>query len=296
MGTGLSCPKDMRLIRRFRVLVREPVLQFLLIGTSLFMLYAVLNPSGSSSNLDIEISGNQVAGIVDQFSRTWRRAPTKEELQSLIDDQVRTEVYVREAMKLGLDRNDTIVRRRLRQKMEFLSESQFSIKDPTDAELLEFFDGHANRYLTDSIITFQQVFFNEERRGKNLSSDADVLRLQLNSQTGEPDLSGLGDPIDLASHWTGSSSSDLVALFGSSFTDVLLKQPLERWIGPINSAFGAHLVRIDSLVEGSIPAMETIRDQLTRDWLLAQRVEFEESTYQRLLRPYSVIKPQLITP
>ena len=122
--------------QHWRSWLREPVVQFLLIGASLFVVHTALRPSQKQASSEIVITDDQAAALVSQFASTWQRAPSKQELQSLIDDEVRTEVYVREAMKLGLDQNDTIIRRRLRQKMEFLNESQLANKAPAASETL----------------------------------------------------------------------------------------------------------------------------------------------------------------
>ena len=276
-----------------RSLLREPVVQFLLIGSSLFVLYAALKPSQQPITSEIVITDDQASGMVSQFARTWQRAPSTQELQALIDDEVRTEVYVREAMKLGLDQNDTIIRRRLRQKMEFLNERQFPSKSPDESELEAYFTANSRQYRTDAEVSFRHVFFDPERRGDSLADDAQAALLQLNNQGLETDLSDLGDPIDLADDWTDLRRKDLVALFGSTFTESLLDQPLGRWSGPIESAYGRHLVRVESVSEGTIPELDDVRTEVSRDWFQDKLRQYQDDAYGRLLNGYSVRRPEL---
>ena len=279
--------------QQWRSLLREPVVQFLLIGSSLFVLYAALKPSQQPITSEIVITDDQASGMVSQFARTWQRAPSTQELQALIDDEVRTEVYVREAMKLGLDQNDTIIRRRLRQKMEFLNERQFPSKSPDESELEAYFTANSRQYRTDAEVSFRHVFFDPERRGDSLADDAQAALLQLNNQGLETDLSDLGDPIDLADDWTDLRRKDLVALFGSTFTESLLDQPLGRWSGPIESAYGRHLVRVESVSEGTIPELDDVRTEVSRDWFQDKLRQYQDDAYGRLLNGYSVRRPEL---
>ena len=279
--------------QQWRSLLQEPVVQFLLIGASLFVVHTALRPSQQQASSEIVITDDQAAALFSQFSSTWQRAPSKQELQSLIDDEVRTEVYVREAMKLGLDQNDTIIRRRLRQKMEFLNESQLVNKAPAASELEAYFAANAERYRTDAAVSFRHVFFDPQQRGDSLAEDAQALLLLLNNQDQGMELNGLGDPIDLADNWTDLSRKDLVALFGSTFTDALINQPVGRWSGPIESAYGRHLVRVESVSKGEIPLLEAVRTEVSRDWAQTKLRQNEDDAYQRLLNGYSVRRPEL---
>ena len=280
-------------LQHLRTWLREPVVQFLLIGASLFVVHAVLRPAQKSITSEIVITDDQAVGMVSQFSRTWQRPPSQSELQALIDDEVRTELYVREAMKLGLDQNDTLIRRRLRQKMEFLNESEFLNKAPSDSDLENYFATHPDQYRTDAVVSFRHVFFDPQQRGESLGLDVqDALRRLTNPGDGA-DQEGLGDPIDLADNWSDTSRKELVALFGSTFTEALLEQAQGRWTGPIESAYGQHLVRVDSVSKGVIPELDDIRAEVSRDWRQAQLRRHQDDAYQRLLDRYTVRRPEL---
>lgn len=280
--------------QRYRELLKEPVVQFLLIGSSFFVANALISPAESDGlNRAITVTDEQASAMVTTFARTWRRSPTEREIQSLIDDHIRTEVYVREAMRLGLDQNDTIIRRRLRQKMEFLNDSEFQAQSPTATDLRAYFDANPDQYREDARVSFQQVFLDPERRGDALDGDATTLLDQLNGEPPPATLAGLGDPIDLATSWIDRPRRDLVALFGSSFSDTLISQHPGRWVGPIDSAYGRHLVKVESMTEGSVPSFETVRADLARDWTQSQRLQYDEDAYQKLLDGYTVRRPVL---
>jgi hypothetical protein len=231
--------------------------------------------------------------MVKAFVRTWQRPPSQEELQRLFDDHVRTEVLVREAMALGLDRNDTIVRRRLRQKMEFVNEGELKLSLASNQELQGHLMAHADRFRSEPLVSFEQVFLDPARRGDRLNRDAAAFKAQLNSNGQGLNASALGDPLAMIeSRWSEERRSELVAQFGSTFTDALLEQPRGSWVGPIPSAYGMHLVRVSAVKPGALPPLEQVRDAVQRDWQADQRQDQQEELYRQLLAKYSVRMPQ----
>jgi hypothetical protein len=282
-------------LERLRQVLKEPFVQFLLLGGILFLLHPLIRPPGAAgAGGEIAVTNAQVARLVQTFARTWQRPPTEQELQGLIDDHIRTEVFVREAMALGLDRDDVIVRRRLRQKMEFISKAEASIRKPSASELRNYLEQHSDRYRSDPVVSFQQVFLDPEQRGDALDEEIQALLQQLNEASSEPDLSTLGDRLAmLGPRWSDQSRSDLLPLFGGGFTDALLQQQPGRWVGPITSAYGVHLVRVERVKVGTLPDFLDIQPQLERDWNMAHRRDQEEAYYRRLLRKYTVQQPEL---
>lgn len=278
---------------RLQPLLKEPIIPFLLVGAALFGLQALWSPDGGKGSADIVVSDEQAATMVKAFVRTWQRPPSQEELQRLFDDHVRTEVLVREAMALGLDRNDTIVRRRLRQKMEFVNEGELKLSLASNQELQGHLIAHADRFRSEPLVSFEQVFLDPARRGDRLNRDAAALKAQLNSNGQGVNPSALGDPLAMIeSRWSEERRSELVAQFGSSFTDALLEQPRGAWVGPIPSAYGMHLVRVSAVKQGTLPPLEQVRDAVLRDWQAAQRQDQQEGLYRQLLAKYSVRMPR----
>ena len=278
---------------RLHLLLKEPIIPFLMVGAALFGLQAFWSPGGSQGSAEIVVSDEQAATMVKAFVRTWQRPPSQEELQRLFDDHVRTEVLVREAMALGLDRNDTIVRRRLRQKMEFVNEGELKLSLASNQELQGHLIAHADRFRSEPLVSFEQVFLDPARRGDRLNRDAAAFKAQLNSKGQGLNASALGDPLAMIeSRWSEERRSELVAQFGSTFTDALLEQPRGSWVGPIPSAYGMHLVRVSSVKPGALPPLEQVLDAVQRDWQADQRQDQQEELYRQLLAKYSVHMPQ----
>lgn len=281
---------------RFRSFLREPLVHFLALGLAVFILHRLLAPAADQSQ-QITVSDAQVLSMVQTFSRTWQRPPTESELDRLIDDYIRTEVYVREALALGLDRDDLIVRRRLRQKMEFVFNREPPTRTATDAELELFIAAEADRYRSDSEVTFTHVFLDPARRGEKITDDAAALLRQLRSAGADVDPGDLGDPIMvLKRRWDNATRSEIVSLFGGSFAEGLLRMPIAQWSGPLPSAYGIHLVRVDALKSGDVPALSEIRERVEDDWRLDQQDRDREASYQKLLSKYQVERPQIAQP
>ena len=180
-------------------LVREPLVHFLLIGAGLFLLFGWRSgpaslPAGQSGlpSAKIVVTQDEIDQMVEVFTRTWQRPPTEEEMKGLIESFVRNEIYYREAIAIGLDRDDSVIRRRLRQKMEFIFEDITAQAEPTDEDLLAYHEKASRAYLVDPQIAFRHVYVNADKRGKNAEADARQILAQLNEGT-DPDT--VGDPI-----------------------------------------------------------------------------------------------------
>jgi hypothetical protein len=270
-------------------LLREPLLHFLLLGGLLFGLYQWLGgPDASAAGGDVVVTEGRIRNLTDTFSRTWQRPPTAEELNGLIEDYIREEVLYREGVALGLDRDDTIIRRRLRQKLEFVSEDAANALEPTDAELAEFLAKNADRYRVESRLTFSQVFLDPSKRGAELEADAASLLDALRSRGETLDLATLGDSLMLDSRYEEATEVDIDRLFGAEFEAALRGQPAGEWLGPLKSGYGAHLVRIDARVPGRVATLAEVRDAVARDWSAARRQQLLDEQYQQLRGRYQV--------
>jgi hypothetical protein len=270
-------------------LLREPLLHFLLLGALLFGLYQWVGgaESGASSG-EIVVTEGRIRNLTETFTRTWQRPPTADELNGLVEDYLREEVLYREGVALGLDRDDTIIRRRLRQKLEFVSEDAASALQPTDAELTEFLAKNADRYRIESQLTFVQVFLDPTKRGARFDADAADLLRRLSGQGAAPDLTALGDSLMLEPRYEQVPAEDIGRQFGAEFEAALRDQPVGQWVGPIRSGFGAHLVRIEARTPGRVPALAEVREAVARDWSAQQRQRLLDAQYQELRRRYQV--------
>ena len=271
-----------------RRLLREPLLHFLLIGVALFLLYGALNRGRSDSPRDIVISEARVEALAESFATVWMRPPTPEEIKGLIDDHIAEEIYYREAIAMGLDQDDTVIRRRLRQKMEFISEDAATATEPTDAELRAYLAGHPEKFLEPAELTFVQVFFSTEKRGDQARPSAEQLLAELQAGRGPANLAEAGDPTLLPSDMQSASPQVIANAFGSDFAAQIAEAPVGQWTGPLQSGFGLHLVRVDDRKAGATPAFEQIRPLVLREWQSEQRTEFNRAFLDSLRAKYDI--------
>jgi hypothetical protein len=227
--------------------------------------------------------------MVIGFSRTWQRPPTHEELEGLIRDRVREEVYCREAVAMGLDRDDAIIRRRLQQKLEFMTDDVAAPAEPTDAELAEYLKTHADVFSIDRRFTFSQVYLDPSKHGNHQAQDANTLLSQLRQQGRDVDLSSLGDAFLLEHRFEAAPNSEIAKQFGEKFAAKLTDLPIRQWSSPIESGYGTHLVFVEERTEGRLPELAEVRDAVRRDWSNARRLESNEKSFQNLLKHYEVV-------
>jgi hypothetical protein len=272
-----------------RRVYKEPLLHFLLLGAGLFLVYSLLQKRGGDHEPgQIVVTLGQVEQLASSFAKTWQRPPTPEELAGLVRDRVREEVYCREAMALGLDREDTVIRRRLRQKMEFVSDDIAALVEPTEADLEEYLRTHPDSFRVEPRFTFEQVCLDPEKHGKRLASDTAQLLEQLNQAGTEADLSRLGDSQMLEPEFAGLPAGEVAKQFGEPFALALGGLQPGRWQGPVESGYGVHLVYVSERAEGRLPALAEVRDAVRREWDNARRIEANDAFYAELLARYDV--------
>ena len=233
------------------------------------------------------VGKGRIEALAQTFARTWQRPPTSAELDGLVADWVRDEVFYREAVALGLDRDDTVVRRRMRQKLEFLVEDADAAA-PTDAELAAHLAAHAGEFRRDDQLTFTQIFLDPNRRGAALPADAAALLSALRERPESVDLETAGDGLLLEPRYVDASQTDVARHFGPAFADALRAQPAGTWFGPVASGYGWHLVRIDARTPGRAPELAEVRDAVARDWEARRRQSRLDARYEELKRGYRV--------
>jgi PPIC-type PPIASE domain len=269
-------------------LIREPLLHFLLLGAAIFTAYNLLPNRSSAEPGKIVITQGQIEHLSTGFARTWQRPPTADELAGLVRDRVREEVYYREARALGLDKDDTVIRRRLRQKMEFVSDDIAAQAEPSDADLNAYLQAHPDSFRVEPRFTFRQVYLNPKRRGENLARDAAQLLVLLNQAGGTPETSALGDSLLLEYQFAAVPVSEVAKQFGEKFAAKLPGLTSGQWQGPIESGYGVHLVVVSERTEGRLPVLVEVRDAVRREWDNARRLEANEKFYQELQKRYTV--------
>ena len=265
-----------------RGLAREPLLHFFLLGVALFALYAGLHRNLPAAPNEIFVSRAQVSSLQAQFERVWQRPATAAELQHLVDNWVREEVFYREGLAMGLDRDDPVVRRRVGQKIQFIAES-VAPAPPTMAELQAWLDAHPTAYALESRFSFRQVYLDPQRRGAHL--ERDIARARHALAGGADDA---GDATLLPAVMQDAARSDIEREFGTEFAAALNDLPLGGWQGPLRSTFGLHLVQLEDKHPAQTPPLEQVRAAVERDLVEARARQASEAVYDRLRANYRV--------
>jgi hypothetical protein len=267
--------------------LREPLLHFLLLGVLLFVLFEWLGGDTGPMSNRITVSQAQVQQFAASFTKIWQRPPTGEELKGLVDDYVREEIAYREAVAMGLDRDDTIIRRRMRQKLEFLVEDAASATPPTEVELQAYLDAHPETFRLEPRVAFRQAYV-DPSAGSDAPARARALLDRLQDAGPEASLDGLGDPIMLEAEVPLLRQDEVARLFGDEFAAQLVTLQPGRWQGPIESGYGLHLVMPREVVPGRALALDEARRDVERELLSQRRREQLAAMYDELLGKYSV--------
>ena len=271
-------------------ILREPLLHFLAIGAALFLFFHFSSGgSAGPGSTRIVISTGQIAHLEAGFARTWSRPPSEAELKGLIDEWVREEIAVREAMAAGLDRDDSVMRRRLRQKLEFLIEDSAEASPPTDDELKAWLAQHADEYRSEPRVAFRQVFVSRDRRGAAAEADAAAILKRLTAEGSSARIANLGDATMLPADFELAPLRDVDRTFGAGFARQLEAAEPGKWSGPIRSGYGLHLVLVRERVEGASPNLEALRPVARREVLAERRKRELAAMYDRLLEKYTVV-------
>ena len=267
-----------------RKLLGEPMLHFLLIGIALFGAYRWMSP-GDSGGRRIVITQGVVDDLVTQHVAARGREPSTTELNHLIESYVRDEILYREGVKLGLERDDIVVKRRVRQKIELIAEEDASTRAPTDADLSAYLAANPARFVQPAILTFEQVFLGQPASGPAVVHAVAATREGLRSGA---DPAKLGRPTLLPYRMT-LTPADLVARdFGASFAAALERVPLGEWVGPIASSFGTHYVRVSDRTPAMTPQLTAVRDQVVREWENERRQRARNDAYTKMRGEYQV--------
>ncbi|WP_170482178.1 peptidylprolyl isomerase [Ruegeria arenilitoris] len=266
--------------------IKEPLFHFILIGIAIFGWFNWVSPQSEGDDKGEKIAINEVDVdlLSTRFEASWKRAPSEAELEALIDALVREEVLVREARKLGLDKGDQVIRARLAQKMEFLTTAIASSVDPDEAELQAYLEDNAERFMTPSLVAFDQVFLGETAEPSEM---AEVLSA-LNS--GE-DWSQLGVPSLLLQTMPLSALSVVDSAFGRGFSGNLTDLEVSVWSGPIQSGYGKHLVRVTGIQAGGLPPLDDIREAVLSEWRRETGDDLAQAQYEILAAQYEIQTP-----
>ena len=267
---------------KLKRLASEPLLHFLVLGVLLFGLFSWANDDNMRAPDEIVIDAARIAAIESQFQRVWQRPPTPDEKAGLVDNWIREEILYREGVALGLDQNDPVLRRRVAQKMEFISEGLVN-SPPTEEQLQAWYEDNADAYRLDPRFSFRQVYFNPSARGDSLEATLQGTLEAL--QSGEVPA---GDPTLLPAGLDDAAFAEVRRTFGQPFAEALVDLPVGTWVGPIESGFGRHLVRIEDRQDARLAAFDEVRAAVERDFLANRERETKDAFYETLKQRYTV--------
>lgn len=277
-----------------RGLWREPLLHFLLIGAVLFGLYTLVpnGPMTPPASKEIRLSVDEINQLILLFQSQWRRPPTPQELQQLVENKVQQEVLYREALAMGLDKDDEIVKRRMAQKMQFLAEDVAAAREPSTDELRIWFAKNADKFALPKRVSFRHLYFSPDRRGNNAREDAAKALAQLAGQPEDTKLvESLADPFMFQDYYRDRAPDYLGKEFGPQFAQTVEKLPTGSWQGPIESGFGWHLVFVDTVIPGRVPDFEEIEADVKTAWLGEQKALAWDKAYREMRAKYAVLLP-----
>ena len=264
------------------------MLHFLFIGAALFLIFEVFDDPAWPQSSRIVITNGQIEFLKASYARTRQRPPTEEEMQGLIKGYVREEVLYREALALGLDKDDPIIRKRLNQKLDLMSNDIAGITIPSDEQLQEFLETHAERFRTQTRIAFRHVFIDVYQRGKAADDEAARLLKLLSDKGSKSDPDTLGDSLMLQKTFNLSPVREISRMFGESFSLELINSKLGQWRGPVQSGYGLHLILVTEQVEGKLPQLDEIRETVEWEWSAAHRKELKENIYKEIREKYTI--------
>jgi peptidyl-prolyl cis-trans isomerase C len=276
--------------------LREPLLHFLVLGIALFVVDGYLHRGrgGVESSKQIALTLDALRQLDLYFESQWRRPPTPEEFNRLVENKVQEEVLYREALAMGLDKDDTIVKRRMAQKMQFLAEDVAAAHEPTTDELKTWYEKNAEKFASPSRATFRHVYFSFDHRGQRTHDDAVKALAKMAGQPEDSKLAtSLADPFMFQDYYGDRALEQLAKEFGPTFAQGVFQLQPGSWQGPIESGYGWHLVWIESITPSRIPTFEEVEPDVKTAWLADQKEQAWRKAYESMRAKYTVLLPAL---
>lgn len=283
-------------IRRW---LHEPLLHFLLLGGLMFAAwnYWAPDPAAEPAASEIRLTPDDVLAMWTFFNSQWQRDPTAEEFARMVENKVQEEVLYREAVAMGLDKDDTIVKRRMAQKLQFLAEDVAAAYEPDDAELEAWYAVNADKFALPGRINFRQLYFSPDQRGQQAHEAAQTALGALAGQPVDSALAAsLGDAFMLQNYYADRTPEQVAKEFGPVFAQALFRAETGSWQGPLESGFGWHLVFVDSYVPGRQPAFAEVASEVKTAWLAQQKETAWRKAYDEMRGKYTVLLPGLPEP
>lgn len=278
-------------------LLKEPLLHFLVLGAALYGVYTWQNSGKGEKSpvVQVRIGDDDVRWLKETWARQWQREPTQEELRGLVTEYLKEELLAREARAMGLDENDTIVRRRLAQKLEFLIQDTSLLAEPTDEDLRRFYESNPERFSDAARVSFTHVFFNRDRRA-DAAADAKAALEKLSHADAPASAADMGDRLLIDAEFHDADEQAVSAQFGREFARTVFALKPGEWQGPIESGYGLHLVRVSQLKPSRQREFSDVRAQALEFWREQRQREDKEVYFNGLLKKYNVIIDDSVKP
>jgi hypothetical protein len=271
-------------------MVKDPLFHFLLIGAAMFGLYGLLEDESAAGKQNvINVTESDIDQLKAFWQKQWQRPPTREELDNLVEGRIREQVLYREALALGMEKDDTIVRRRLVQKMDFLVADVSLPKEPDPGALQEYYQSHLDRYREPENLSFTHIYFSIDQRGERVEQEARAVLETLKktgAQSTYPD--EYGDRFMLKNTYINRSVDEIARDFGREFADRILKLSEQQWQGPVISGYGMHLVYISDVKASRVHDFQEVKEQVKNDYLFDLRREANSKIYQKFRERYEI--------
>ena len=265
---------------------KEPLLHFLVIGVVIFAVFSIANKEEAAvGGNKIVVSSAETERLSDAWSKRMNRPPTEIELQGLIEAFIKEEVYYREALALGLDQDDTIIRRRLMQKMEFLSNDLAELDQPDESALNKYFLENQEKYRLPAQISFTHIYFSIDKRGARALEDSKRVLTELDV----PRAPERGDSFMMEYDFVKETPSEVARSFGSDFAEQLFTLETNTWQGPVASGYGFHLVRISEKIDARMPELASVIDKVRTDFMFEQRQKINKEIYEKFKARYEIV-------
>ena len=279
------------ILKILKNIIRNPIFHFFVLGAFIYVLYGMFGVREYKElERTIVVTPTTINWLEDTWEKRWNRPPTAEEKEGMIQEYVKENILYRQALEMGLDKDDVIVRRRLAQKLKFLTDDIIDIPEPSEEELSGYFKDNIDQYKSPDLTTFTHIFFDPDKREENTLTDAEDAKSKLQKLENPTEgLDKFGDNFMLQSYYPEKSEQEISKLFGTQFANTISEQSPGEWQGPILSGYGTHLVYVNGRIITPGPAIEDVRDQVIVDWEDGKRKEINNEFYENLFSRYEVI-------
>jgi peptidyl-prolyl cis-trans isomerase C len=269
---------------------KEPLFLIIIAGVLLYITYSALNNYLNRDENLIVVTSNEIMQMEQSWESRWNRPPTAQERQGLIDQFIQETVLYKTALEMGLEKDDRVIRGRLVQKLKFLGNDLIRPPQPSEQDLVTFYDKHKEQYMPEEEITITHIFFDPDKRDDETLVDADKALQVLSSKDNfDGDISGYGDPFMLQNYYPGRSELEIRKLFGNGFTESVFQLEPGIWHGPVLSGYGTHLVYVHNHQESELPAFTDVREQVKTDWMEDMQKKLNERYIEGIMARYEVV-------